>query len=370
MKKIIFVVTTDLNYDQRMQRICGSLHKTGFQVTLVGREWNCSKPLRPQPYRQHRLRCFFKGGKLFYAEFTCRLWLFLLLRKYDAYCAIDLDTILPLWAKARLSGGRFGYDAHEYFPEVIEVTDRPRVKQVWEAIEAFMVPRTDYAYTVTSSLAQIFEKKYGRRFEVIRNVSPLQRFVEPLKAEKYVLYQGAVNEGRGLETLLLAMRGVHSRLVICGEGDLSEALREQTRALGIEEKVQFRGFLLPEQLLEVTRGAYVGVMLLENRGLSYYYSLANKFFDYIHAGIPQIAVDFPEYRALNEKYQVADLVPLEPDEISRSLNRLLLDKPYYEKLAANCEQAREELNWQQEEQKLLALYRQLWPQEQTNGANT
>ena len=108
--------------------------------------------------------------------------------------------------------------------------------------------------------------------------------------------------GRGLESLLDAMPQVAGRLVICGEGDLSAALRAQAARLGLlaSGQVEFRGFVLPEALREVTRHAAVGIMLLENMGLSYYYSLANKFFDYVHAGIPQVLIDFPEYRALND----------------------------------------------------------------------
>jgi glycosyltransferase involved in cell wall biosynthesis len=156
------------------------------------------------------------------------------------------------------------------------------------------------------------------------------------------------------------MPAVASRLVICGEGDLSEALRARAAALGLlaSGKVEFRGFVLPADLREVTRHAALGVMLLENQGLSYYYSLANKFFDYLHAGIPQLVVDFPEYRALNEQYDVAEMVPnLQPTTLAAALNRLLRDEPArYQHLAENCRRARPALSWQHEETKLLELY--------------
>ncbi|MFC7669823.1 hypothetical protein ACFQT0_22475 [Hymenobacter humi] len=99
--------------------------------------------------------------------------------------------------------------------------------------------------------------------------------------------------------------------------------------------------MLPAALREVTRHAAVGIMLLENIGLSYYYSLANKFFDYVHAGIPQVLIDFPEYRALNEQFDVAELVPdLHPDTLARALNRLLRDEPArYQHLSENCRRA-------------------------------
>jgi glycosyltransferase involved in cell wall biosynthesis len=103
-------------------------------------------------------------------------------------------------------------------------------------------------------------------------------------------------------------------------------------------------------------------MLLENIGLSYYYSLANKFFDYVHAGIPQVLIDFPEYRALNNQFDVAELVAdLHPATLAAALNRLLRDEPArYQHLAANCRRARLQLSWQHEEQGLLKLYQELF----------
>ncbi len=364
--RLLFTVTTDLNYDQRMQRICGSLARAGYEVLLVGREWATSQPLTPQPYGQHRLRCRFQRGKLFYLEFNLRLLWFLLHERAAAWCAVDLDTALPVWLRARLGGQPFVYDAHELFTEVPEVVARPAVQRLWRAIERFVVPRAQLAYTVGPALAGVFEARYGRPFEVIRNISrleatPLAPAPAAAPAAGYILYQGALNAGRGLEQLLAAMPQVAGRLVICGEGDLSEVLRAQAAALGLTQsgQVEFRGFVLPNALREVTRHAGVGLNLLENLGLSYYYSLANKFFDYLHAGIPQVVTDFPEYRALNDQYDVAELVPdLQPATLAAALNRLLPggDAVRYRQLAENCRRARPQLSWQHEETRLLALY--------------
>jgi hypothetical protein len=59
MPRLIFTVTTDLNFDQRMIRICTSLKNAGYEVELVGRELPESLPLGLQKYTQHRLRCRF-----------------------------------------------------------------------------------------------------------------------------------------------------------------------------------------------------------------------------------------------------------------------------------------------------------------------
>ena len=373
--RLLFAVTTDLCFDQRMQRICGSLAAAGYRVQLVGWQRPASPPLLPQPYQQHRLRGWFQRGKLFYVEYNLRLFVYLLGQRAAAWCACDLDTALPVWLRARLGGQPLVYDAHELFTEVPEVVARPAVQRVWRGVEGFVVPRARLAYTVGPALARVFAQRYGRPFAVVRNVSCLAEgellppALAAAPASGYILYQGALNVGRGLENLLDAMPQVAGRLVICGEGDLSAALRERAERLGLlaSGKVEFRGFVLPEALREVTRHAAVGIMLLENIGLSYYYSLANKFFDYVHAGIPQVLIDFPEYRALNDRFDVAELVAdLAPATLAAALNRLLRDEPArYQHLAANCRRAAPQLSWQHEEQELLRLWQEVAPRAAT-----
>ena len=104
VKKIIFTVTNDLNYDQRMQRICGTLADAGYNVLLVGRKLKDSPPLSGKNYKQQRLNCWFAKGKLFYAEFNTRLFFYLLFTKTDCLCAIDLDTILPVYYISKIKG--------------------------------------------------------------------------------------------------------------------------------------------------------------------------------------------------------------------------------------------------------------------------
>jgi glycosyltransferase involved in cell wall biosynthesis len=371
--RLVFAVTTDLSYDQRMQRICASLAQAGYAVLLVGWQRPASVPLGPQPYAQHRLRGWFQHGKLFYLEYNLRLLLYLLGQRAAAWACADLDAALPTWLRAWLGGQPFVYDAHELFTEVPEVVARPRVQRAWQWVENFIVPRAQLRYTVGPALARLFEvRHHGYPFAVVRNVpvddeqaavgdAPLATTTQPAT----LLYQGALNVGRGLAELLAAMPQVPARLIICGEGDCSTALRQQAAALGLlaSGQVEFKGYVLPAALRVLTAQATVGIMLLENTGLSYYYSLANKFFDYVQAGIPQLCIDFPEYRALNARHEVAELVPdLAPATLAAALARLLpggQPGARYHQLAANCRRARAEWSWQQEEKTLVNLYRNL-----------
>jgi glycosyltransferase involved in cell wall biosynthesis len=365
--RLLFAVTTDLSYDQRMQRICTSLARAGYAVCLVGWQRPQSVPLQARPYQQHRLTGWFQRGKLFYLEYNLRLFFYLLGQRAAAWACADLDAAVPTWLRARLGGQPFVYDAHELFTEVPEVVARPRVQRLWQWVENFIVPRARLRYTVGPALARLFEARHpGCPFGVVRNV-PLYgpAPAAPLAGGPVLLYQGALNVGRGLAELLAALPQVPARLVICGEGDLSAALRQQAARLGLlaSGQVEFRGYVLPAELRTLTAQATVGIMLLENVGLSYYYSLANKFFDYVQAGIPQLCIAFPEYQALNAQHEVAELVPdLAPATLVAALARLLpggQPGARYHALAANCRRARQEWQWQQEEKTLVDLYHRL-----------
>ena len=362
MATILLTVTNDLTYDQRMMRIATALQSAGFEVTLVGRQLAQSKPLSSQTYQQHRLPCYFTKGKFFYLEFNLRLLLWLLRQRFDLLCAIDLDTLWPAYLTTCLKRKPLVYDAHEYFSEVPEVVDRPFTKAVWEWTAARLIPRLKYAYTVGYSLADEFKQRYGVEFGVIRNLPNRSNLSEEAKpAKRILLYQGVLNEGRGLEALLEAMRQLEGvELWLAGEGDRSAALRGLAEKWNLGEKVKFLGYVLPKELPAITAQAWLGFNLLENKGKSYYFSLANKTFDYIQLGIPALHMDFPEYRRLNDTYQIGLLLKtLSPQAIIEAIQQLQNDPNLYQQLAENCKKAAPVLCWEEEAKTLIQFYQDL-----------
>ena len=358
--RIVFTVTNELHYDQRMIRICHSLFDTGFDVELVGVRFSSSVPLRTRSFHQKRLKMLFKKGVAFYAEYNIRLFFYLLFKKFDTVCCIDLDTMLPAYYISVLRKKQRVYDAHEYFSQMKEIVRRPRVYKVWHFIEKKFVPKFQIGYTVSESIAREFLKLYGVQYEVIRNMPMKEEFELQVKEEKILLYQGAVNEARGFEFLIPAMKRVAIPLHIYGDGNFlaqTEKLIEDNELTG---KVFLKGKLAPPALQEITSRAYIGINLVENTGLNQYYSLANKFFDYIHHGLPQVTMDFPEYRKINDQFEVAILIKnLDDNSVSEAINQLLNNEGFYQKLQQNCLAAREKYCWQKEEIKLNNLYKGL-----------
>ncbi len=360
VKKLVFTVTNNLTCDQRMIRICTSLVNKGFDVTLIGTTGRNDKALTHQPYAQQRIHCVFRKGKLFYIEYNLKLFFTLLRKKADAVCAIDLDTILPVLFASHIKNTVRIYDAHELFSEMKEVITRPRIHKMWLSIEKYAVPKFPHGYTVSGSIVNEFYKRYKVQYELIRNVPVLYPTKKVEKNRKVILYQGAVNEARGLEYLLPAMEKVDAQLWIYGDGNFMQQCREVAQTEKLKDKIFFKGMALPYELKNITAGAYIGINLVEPVGLNQLYSLANKFFDYIHAGIPQLTMNFPEYATINNEYEVAVLTDsLNMDLIAEKLNLLLTDSVLYSKLAQNCHTAAQYFNWQKEEEKLFTFYKTL-----------
>ncbi len=356
-KRIVLTVTSDPAYDQRMIRICTSLHNAGYEVLLIGRLRPNSGGLPERPFRQKRIRQRIDRGKLFYALFNIKLFFTLLFTKADCLCAIDLDTILPVYYVSRIRRLPRVYDAHELFTEMEEVVTRPATHRMWLAIERHTVPHFPFGYTVNESYVREYRRMYGVKYAIVRNATVLRPLQIPPKPQRSILYQGAVNHGRCFPELIRAMQQVDTQLVICGEGNFYQEAQELVAELGLQDKVIFKGYVKPEELRAYTLSAYAGITLFVATSRSNELSLANRFFDYMHAGVPQLAMAYPEYEAINSEYEVASLLgEVTPDTIATALNKLLHDETYYTHLQSECLRAREVYCWQREEKCLLWVY--------------
>lgn len=360
-KKILLTVTTDLNYDQRMIRICTSLAEAGYQVELVGIEFPHSHPLSPRPYEQTRLRSKRVQGKMMYLVYWYKLLRYLIRSDADMFTAIDLDTILPVYFASIFRKKKRAYDAHEIFTEMQEVNERKSIKYLWSKIANFCIPEFPAGYTIGEAYAEYFQQQYGVHYSVVRNATVYDpNFIKPACTEKIILYQGAVNKGRGFEYLIPAMQYVSAPLWIIGKGNFSKQVEGLIEKYQLEEKVKMLGYIVPEKLREYTAQAYIGITLFDdtNNGLSNTLSMANRFFDYMHHGVPQLCCNFPEYRKVNERWHIAQLIDtLSPEQIAEALNLLLDNEALHSSMSEQARLAAKTLCWQEEAASLLAFYK-------------
>lgn len=360
-KRIVLTVTSDPAYDQRMIRICTSLQAGGYDVLLIGRLRPNSRELPERSFRQKRIRQRIDRGKAFYALYNLKLLFILLFIKADCFCAIDLDTILPVFYASRLRRKPRVYDAHELFTEMEEVVTRPSTHKMWLAIEGHTVPRFPYGYTVNESYVREYHRMYGVNYEIVRNATVLTPLAIPEKKERIILYQGAVNHGRCFPELIAAMEHVDAQLVICGEGNFYHEAQELVQQLGLTHKISFKGYVPPDALRDYTLQAYIGITLFVATSRSNELSLANRFFDYMHAGVPQLAMNYPEYASINAQFEIATLLDtVTPQSVAAALNSMLEDDTRYAHMQAQCLQAREVYCWQKEEERLLSVYNRIF----------
>ncbi len=357
--KITCTVTNDLNYDQRMIRICTELSYAGYDVTLVGFKRKNSKPIIERPFKQVRIPIIAEQGKLLYIDYWLKLFFFLMFKKVDVICAIDLDTILPVYYASIIRSKKRVYDAHELFTELKEVISRPAIHKMWLWIARHTIPNFPVGYTIGESYAAELHKQYGVNYGIVRNATILKPLQIPAKPNKYILYQGAVNVGRCFEQLIPAMKLVDAPLIICGAGNFYDDAVALVTQHSLQDKITFKGYVPPAQLTEYTLNAWIGITLFEETSLSNRLSLANRFFDYMHFAVPQLCIKYPEYEKINADYEIAYLIEdPTPENIAAALNKLLHDEPYYQRLQANCLNAREKYCWQQEAKILLKTYAQ------------
>jgi glycosyltransferase involved in cell wall biosynthesis len=356
-----------------MQRICTSLAAAGHKVTLVGRQNKGSLALQQQPYEQVRLIVKHEKGKLFYLSFNWKLYQWLKKRPTSensmktAICAIDLDTIVPCYYASLQNGWLRVYDAHELFTEQYEVKRRPWIAAIWRWVERYFVPKFPNGYTVNQLIADEFARRYRVEYPVIRNMplaaSHLQQTVEnewPWLPKQFFLYQGAVNEGRGFDELLEAMEQVAWPLVIVGGGNYFEKVQAFVAQKGLQQQVILAGYIAPDSLRRLTPKALAGITIFNKEGLNQFHSLANRFFDYVQAGIPQICVGYPAYRQLNLDFEVALLVnDIMPNTLASALNKLASDAVLQNKLTQNSRQAAKVWNWENESRQLLQFWQDL-----------
>ncbi len=182
---------------------------------------------------------------------------------------------------------------------------------------------------------------------------------------RILLYQGLINADRGIFVALEALRRLPEPFVyiVLGDGQDSAELKRRIDSFGLAKRAFHPGSVPGSELPDATASADYGLALFQNTSLAHYLVSPNKVFEYMRAGLPVVASDFPEFQRL---WSSADLgVRVDPTDAVAVANALLTledDRPRRERIHSDAQRlVRETFNWQNQMSNLLAVYESLAP---------
>lgn len=367
--RVVMTVSNDLATDQRVQRVCTSLAQQGYEVLVIGRKLPSSLTFNPSDYKVKRMSLWFNRGPLFYAELNIRLFFILLCLRCSVIHANDLDTLLPAWLVSKIRRKHLVYDTHEYFTGVPEIQKRPVVKAVWKRIEKFIFPKLKHVFTVNESIADLYRNDYGNKgIHIMRNIPPAHVNIVvaddlvaglPNNCFRIILQGNGINIDRGGEEAVQMMQYLDDCvLLIAGSGDVIPRLKQMVQELGITNRVLFFDRMPYAKLLGLTARCDLGLSLDKDTNINYRFSLPNKVFDYLRAGIPVLASDLLEVRRIVETHQTGWLTAeLSPKALADQIQRIKNDSNTYAHVCSGLRKASRELCWENECKALLSLYK-------------
>src|SRR5690625_40986 len=286
---------------------------------------------------------------------------------YDIYHANDLNTLLQgyICAKWRLRKKVLIYDSHE-----VQTSRTGYDSRFYHWYEQFLIKKIDQMIVENNTRAKYNEHLYGFYPAVVHNYPSillqrtfeqknLHQLLELPKEEKILLYQGGIQQGRGLEKLIEAYPLFNEGILLfIGDGKIKEQLQRNVQQNGLQKKIYFLPKVPMQQLLAYTKNAYLGFQVLQNTCFNHWSASSNKLFEYMLCEVPVVACHFPEVKRVVEKHQVGKIVDSHNvEEIANGVNFLLENKDLWQKYKNNCSRAYEHYTWENEQNKLLEVYR-------------
>lgn len=356
---IYIAVINDIATDQRVQRVACTLAKSKNPIIIIGRKLKNSPQVSNTCFKIKRFSLVARRGFLFYALYNTRLFFYLIFKKGGLILSNDMDTLPACFLASKLKKSKLVFDAHELFAEVPELIEKMLVKRFWKVTEKILLPKLKYAYTVSPGLAGEFYKDYRINMEVVRNL-PFRTILKEkvIMNPPAIIYQGALNRGRGIEKVIKALVFLKNvQFIIIGAGDIEDKLQELVEKVQVDDKVTFMGRKLPNEVKEITPGASLGISLEENLALNYYHSLPNKVFDYIQAEVPVLCSGFPEMKKIVDHYSIGQTtLEDDPGKLAVIIDEMINNQGLRKEWKKNLKVAANELCWENEENKLIKVY--------------
>lgn len=316
--------------------------------------------------------------------FYTKLTKVLINEQADIYIANDLPTLHFCYKSAKKNKSILVYDSHELFLETLK-TGLNKSKGInklynfahylgYKLKEKLLINKANLIITVNDTFSNYFAKKYNIiKPLVIRNIFEYQKvksralfhkhFSIP-KNNKIILHQGGLVKGRGIETIIRSLKKLPKdySVVLMGYRNV-DYYKKYAKKHKLSQRVYFHPAVNKKKLIQYTASADIGCILTEGqkKDLNKYYSLPNKVFEYMMAGLPIIASDLPEIRRIILKEKTGVLIK-NPRSVKQFAEAVLTitNKDTWNRYHENAiKSSKNKLNWEIEEKKLIREYKRM-----------
>ena len=363
-KSAVITFLGNAYHDSRVVNLIESLSKINIDVNTISFDWKTEKfksiISKTSVYKLDKS----KSSLFYYLKFFFILTKELLKSKPTFYFAEDIYTLPIVYFFARLNKSKVFYNSREIYGHLAGLRNKSVVQKIIAKVESKFIRKVDLVLVTGEMDADFLREAYSiDNFLVLRN---LPKYVDDITIvdlrnklnipldEKIILYQGVLLEGRGISKLIGIMDQIPNvHFVIVGEGEYRKKFESEVNNSNCSGRIHFLGAVNHNELLSYTAGADIGLALIENISISYYYALPNKLFEYIMAGIPILASNLPQMKKVIDDYQVGKYVdPEHENDVVTTLNDLISDENNLDLYRKNCKIAAKELNWDTEFKKI------------------
>jgi glycosyltransferase involved in cell wall biosynthesis len=368
---MLFITIDPIEYRRRVLDQISIAQESGYEVSVI------SIGEKRKKYKEHessfhedRILVWFRSGPLKFLLFNLKLLWRILWCHYDTIHLRGLWVLPAVMIRRIFRNSQLIYDAHEYFAGLEIFKRRPLRKYIWLLVEKLSIPHIHTLITVSEPLGDLFQQRYPRlkSIMILKNM-PSVNDIQPFNSDKFnsanyrftMIFHGYFLKGRALTQTIRALaplKDTKLNFILMGDGPLKLELENLVEQNNLHDVVSFQPFVERDKLLPILSTADIGLSLIEDDCINRKYSLPNKFFELISAGIPVLASNIITQQMYVDKYNLG--LTVDPQKIEAITEAILfMSQNKHQRMiwTQNClAAAKNDLNWEKESEKLKQCY--------------
>ncbi|WP_239752726.1 glycosyltransferase [Mammaliicoccus sp. J-M40] len=366
--RILNIVSSSVVTDPRVTKQLDTISSLTKDYLAIGKNNELATKERMEEYK-YNFKLFGKTSKneniiqKIFRRSTFGYCVIRTIYKYrpDIIHANDFDVLFMV----KISGykkAKVVFDAHEIYSKNMFVDSKPILSRIVQKLEKKFTKNIHAFITVSNAAKDYYLSQGYKKEPIVITNTPIKEDIvlKDIKSNNFeVIYQGQLVSNRGYEEFLKAGQFINDetvKLIIRGFGHLEEELKstkikEKINNVYVEDPVEM------SQLVKSMSTSDVGVVLTKPTSINFEYTVSNKIFECLHAGLPVILSPVKEHIYLNDKYNFGFILDeVTPQKIAEAILKLKENPKIYQELKENAIKASEVLTWQKEGKKLLDIY--------------